>query len=92
MGFEHLDSSLLLALPASGTRQLLHAPMSAHMAIHVRASGALGLLPRYLNSTMHEISLPQIFALIPATGSRYVTSGLPILLHTLRSMPDATIQ
>jgi hypothetical protein len=56
------------------------------------AGGALGLLLHYLNSTMHEISLQQIFALIPATVSRYVTSGLPILLHTLRSMPDATIQ
>jgi hypothetical protein len=96
---EHLDSSLLLALPVSGTRRLLHAPMSAHMEIHVRpnqrsldAGGALGLLLHYLNSTMHEISLQQIFALIPATVSRYVTSGLPILLHTLRSMPDATIQ
>jgi hypothetical protein len=41
---------------------------------------------------MHEISLQQIFALILATVSRYVTSELPILSHTLRSMPDATIQ
>jgi hypothetical protein len=50
------------------------------------AGGALGLLLHYLNSTMHEISLQQIFALIPATVSRYVTSGLPILLHTLRML------
>ncbi|KAJ8582170.1 hypothetical protein M405DRAFT_922049, partial [Rhizopogon salebrosus TDB-379] len=56
------------------------------------AGGALGLLLHYLNSTMHEISLQQIFALIPATVSRYITSGLPMLLHTLRSMSDATIQ
>jgi hypothetical protein len=31
------------------------------------ASGALGLLLHYLNSTMREISLQQIFALIPSS-------------------------
>lgn len=56
------------------------------------AGGALGLMLHYLNSTMHETSLQQIFALIPATVSRYLTSGLPILLQTLRSMVDASIR
>ncbi|OAX30606.1 hypothetical protein K503DRAFT_778108 [Rhizopogon vinicolor AM-OR11-026] len=37
------------------------------------AGGALGLILHYLNSTMHETSLQQIFALIPATVSRYLT-------------------
>ncbi|KAJ8579917.1 hypothetical protein M405DRAFT_869856 [Rhizopogon salebrosus TDB-379] len=50
------------------------------------AGGALGLILHYLNSTMHETSLQQIFALIPATVSRYLTSGLPMLLHTLHSI------
>jgi hypothetical protein len=43
------------------------------------AGGALGLVLHYLNSTMHETSLQQIFALIPATVSHYLSSGLPIL-------------
>lgn len=55
------------------------------------APGALGLLLHYLNSTMREISLQQIFALIPTTVSRYITFGLNLLLETLRQMPDAAI-
>jgi hypothetical protein len=56
------------------------------------AGGALGLILHYLNSTMQETSLQQIFTLVPATVSRYLTSGLPILLQTLCSMTDARIQ
>ncbi|KAG2053731.1 hypothetical protein BDR06DRAFT_1008331 [Suillus hirtellus] len=41
---------------------------------------------------MQETSLQQIFALVPATVSHYLTSGLPILLQTLHSMTDAQIQ
>jgi len=55
------------------------------------AWGALGLVLHYLNSTMLEITLQQIFALIPATTSRYIAFGLQILLETLREMPDAAI-
>ncbi|KAJ7750684.1 hypothetical protein DFH07DRAFT_544735 [Mycena maculata] len=55
-------------------------------------SGALGLLLHYLNSTMREISLQQIFALIPSTISRYITFGLKLLLAILRRMPDAAIR
>ena len=55
-------------------------------------SGVLGLVLHYLNSTMLEITLQQIFALIPATTSRYITFGLRILLETLREMPDAAIR
>ncbi|KAJ7739509.1 hypothetical protein B0H16DRAFT_1378881, partial [Mycena metata] len=36
------------------------------------AAGALGLILHYLNSTMREISLQQLFALIPTTVSRYI--------------------
>jgi hypothetical protein len=56
------------------------------------AAGALGLLLHYLNSTMREISLRQIFSLIPTTISRYITFGLKLLLPILRTMPDATIR
>ncbi|KAJ7233613.1 hypothetical protein B0H12DRAFT_1076556 [Mycena haematopus] len=56
------------------------------------AAGALGLALHYLNSTMREISLQQIFALIPTTVSRYITFALSILLVVLRTMPDAKIK
>ena len=56
------------------------------------AWGALGLVLHFLNSTMLEISLQQIFALIPTTVSRYITFGLQILLETLRVLPDAAIR
>lgn len=55
------------------------------------AAGALGLVLHYLNSTMTEISLQQIFAIIPSTVSRYITFGLQILLSTLRNMQEARI-
>ncbi|KAG6913593.1 hypothetical protein DXG01_005700, partial [Tephrocybe rancida] len=55
------------------------------------AAGALDLVLHYLNSTMQEISLQQIFALIPSTVSRYVTFGLKILLEVLCKMDDARI-
>ena len=56
------------------------------------AAGALGLLLHYQNSTMWEISLQQIFAIIPTTVSRYIDFGLYILLQTLRTMPEAAIE
>lgn len=55
------------------------------------AAGALGLVLHYLNSTMREISLQQIFALIPSTVSRYIDFGMSILLETLRSIPEGAI-
>jgi len=53
------------------------------------AAGALGLTLHYLNSTMREVSLQQIFALIPTTVSHYLSFALQILLHTLRKIHDA---
>ncbi|EGO18422.1 hypothetical protein SERLADRAFT_375165 [Serpula lacrymans var. lacrymans S7.9] len=55
------------------------------------AAGALGLVLHYLNSTMCEVSLQQIFALIPSTVLQYNHFGLNILLETLRNMPDTAI-
>jgi len=54
--------------------------------------GALGLVLHYLNSTMMEVSLQQIFGLIPTTVSRYLRFGLEILLHTLRELPEGKIK
>lgn len=56
------------------------------------AAGCLGLVLHFLNSTMSEVSLQQIFALIPSTVSRYITFSLPILLEVLKQMPQASIQ
>lgn len=55
------------------------------------AAGALGLVLHYLNSTMREISLQQIFAIIPSTVSRYITFGLDILIAVLRTMADTKV-
>lgn len=55
------------------------------------AAGALGLVLHYLNSTMSETSLQEIFALIPATVSRYLNFSMAILLEALRSMPEAKV-
>jgi hypothetical protein len=54
------------------------------------ASGALGLLLHYLNSTMCEISLRQIFVLIPSTISRYITFGLGLLPQISVGCPRRT--
>ena len=40
---------------------------------------------------MHEISLQQIFAIIPSTASRYIKFGLHTLLTTLKTVPEAQI-
>ncbi|KAK7444571.1 hypothetical protein VKT23_015249 [Stygiomarasmius scandens] len=56
------------------------------------AAGALGLLLHYLNSTMHDVSLMQIFALIPTTVSRYLSFSRSILLMTLRRIRESSIQ
>ena len=55
------------------------------------ACGALGLILHYLNSTMSEVSLAQVFALVPSTISRYITFALGILLFALRHMKEAHI-
>ncbi|KAJ7192487.1 hypothetical protein GGX14DRAFT_406285 [Mycena pura] len=55
------------------------------------AAGALGLVLHYLNSTMREISLQQIFALIPTSVTRYIIFGLHILLKVLQKLPEARI-
>ena len=56
------------------------------------AEGALGLVLHWLNSTMLDVSLMQIFTLIPTTVSRYITFSLSNLLFTLHQMHEACIQ
>ncbi|KAG6848622.1 hypothetical protein H0H93_015417 [Arthromyces matolae] len=54
-------------------------------------AGALGLVLHYLGSAMLEITLQQIFALTPATLSRYLDFALDILYDTLPRLNDAAI-
>jgi hypothetical protein len=56
------------------------------------APGALGLVLHYLNSTMRELSLQQIFSLIPTTVNRYLHFGLDILQEVLHKIPAACIK
>jgi hypothetical protein len=56
------------------------------------AEGCLGLVLHFLSSTMAETSLVQIFAVVPASISRYLSFSLDILLKTLRNMRDSRIQ
>ncbi|KAG2072488.1 hypothetical protein BDR04DRAFT_1127649 [Suillus decipiens] len=56
------------------------------------AASALGLVLHWLNSIMQEVSLMQIFVLIPATISCYLHFSLTILLCTLKNIPKAYIQ
>jgi hypothetical protein len=56
------------------------------------AAGALGLILHFLTSTMGDVSLMEIFALIPTTVSQFINFSLTILLQTLRKMPDAQIK
>ncbi|KIM82644.1 hypothetical protein PILCRDRAFT_97457 [Piloderma croceum F 1598] len=55
------------------------------------AAGALGLVLHFLGSTMSEVSLQQIFALILTTTSQYINFSLSILLSTLRGIQDAGV-
>lgn len=55
------------------------------------AAGGLGLVLHWLSSTMRQVSLQQIFALVPSTVSRYLRFALSILLEVLRHVPQAAI-
>ena len=56
------------------------------------AAGGLGLYLCYLWSSATEMGLQLIFALIPSTVNRYLTSARQILLQTLRQYPAARVQ
>ena len=55
------------------------------------AAGGLGLYLHYLRSSMREVGLQLIFALIPSTVNRYLTFARQILLATLRGYPASRI-
>lgn len=86
-GFGHAWNTT--AIPRQDTSRMGVTRLGARS---LESSGALGLVLHYLNSTMREISLQQIFACIPTTISRYITFSLGLLLETLRLMPAAKIK
>ncbi|KAG8988592.1 hypothetical protein FRB94_000574 [Tulasnella sp. JGI-2019a] len=50
------------------------------------AAGGLGLALHYLTTSMREVGLQQIFALVPSTVNRYLLFSLPLLLCTVKKM------
>src|ERR1700722_1260303 len=66
------------------------APHISHRSLN--AAGALGLILHFLNSTMQDVSLMEIFGLVPATVSHYINFSLEILLATLQKLCEAQVQ
>ncbi|CAE6417110.1 unnamed protein product [Rhizoctonia solani] len=55
------------------------------------AAGGLGLALHFLCSTMSEVSLQIIFALVPSTVLRYIDFALEILLEVLKRIPQGRL-
>lgn len=85
-GFGHLWFTLPITRPDAHTAGN---PRAGRRSLS--AEGGLGLVLHWLSSTMRQISLQQIFALVPSTVSRYLRFALSILLKVLKEMPSATI-
>ena len=85
-GFGHLWHTLPIPRPDSHTTGN---PRTGRRSLN--AEGGLGLVLHWLSSTMRQMSLQQIFALVPSTVSRYLRFALSILLKVLKNMPNATI-
>ena len=85
-GFGHLWFTLPIICPDTHTTGN---PRLGRRSLN--AEGGLGLILHWLSSTMRQISLQQIFALVPSTVSRYLKFALSILLKVLKEMPNASI-
>jgi hypothetical protein len=100
MGFDMQTFEDILTAGFSGTWYMLPIPRGDTAATgnpqpgarSLDAAGTLGLALHFLNSTMREISLQQIFVFVPSTISRYIHFSLDILLAILCQIPDARIQ
>ena len=85
-GFENLWDST----PILRTDTNIHC--EPHLgACSLDAAGGLGLCLHYLQSSMREVGLRLIFALIPSTVNRYLAFARQILLSTLRGYPASRI-
>ena len=56
------------------------------------AAGNLILILHYLNSTIAEVTLQQVFSLVPAVCSQYLTFFLHQLLFTLHHISEVSIR
>ena len=86
IGFEHLWNST--PIPRTDTN-INGEPCLG--ACSLDAAGGLGLYLHYLRSSMREVGLQLIFALIPSTVNRYLAFARQILLITLRGYPASGI-
>ena len=86
IGFEHLWN--LTPIPRTDTN--IHGEPRLG-ACSLDAAGGLGLYLHYLRSSMREVGLQLIFALIPSTVNRYLAFARQILLGTLRGYPASSI-
>jgi hypothetical protein len=97
-----IDTSTFNTILEAGFERLWYTrpiPRPDHTtAIHPRlgkrsldATGGLGLVLHWLSSMMRQVSLQQIFALVPSTVSKYLRFALCILLEVLKGMPSAAI-
>jgi len=86
VGFEYLWNST--AIPQTDTNTFGEPRLGARS---LDAAGGLGLYLHYLRSSMREVGLQLIFALIPSTVNRYLTFACQILLATLRGYPASRI-
>jgi hypothetical protein len=85
-GFGHLWYTLPITRPDT---HAIGNPRAERRSLD--AEGGLGLVFHWLSSTMRQLSLQQIFALVPSTVSRYLRFALSILLKVLKEMPRAAI-
>ena len=86
VGFEHLWNSN--PIPRTDTNAHGEPRVGARS---LDAAGGLGLYLHYLRSSMREVGLQLIFALIPSTVNRYLCFARQILLATLRGYPASRI-
>lgn len=78
-GFEHRWNST--AIPRTDTNVNGEPRLGARS---LDSAGGLGLYLHYLRSSMREVGLQLIFALIPSTVNRYLAFARQILLSTLK--------
>ena len=77
--FKHRWNST--AIPCTDTNINGEPRLGAHS---LNAAGGLGFYLHYLQSSMREVGLQLIFALIPSTINHYLTFTHQTLLHTLK--------
>ncbi|KIJ27147.1 hypothetical protein M422DRAFT_191354, partial [Sphaerobolus stellatus SS14] len=99
MGFDIVTFNILMNMfaPVWNTNPIPHEDTKAGGVPRIDrcsldAAGALGLTLHYLNATTSQITLQQVFALVPATLSCYLNFSLKILHCVASDIPEAKIR